>query len=52
MNDEINELEDQRREAATGGGISLGLGGDISPGVVGGVVAALAALAALGGGRP
>ena len=52
MNDEINELEDQRREAATGGGISLGIGGDISPGVVGGVVAALAALAALGGGRP
>ena len=52
MNDEINDLEDQRREAATGGGISLGIGGDISPGVVGGVVATLAALAALGGGRP
>ena len=51
MNDEINELEDERREAATGGGISLGIGGDISPGVVGGVVATLAALAALGGGR-
>ena len=52
MNDEINELEDQRREAATGGGISFGSGGDISPGVVGGVVAVLAALAALSGGRP
>ena len=50
MNEEVVELEEKQREAATGGGIDIGLGGSMSAEAIGAVLAVLAALFALGGG--
>ena len=50
MNDEVTRLEEEQREAATGGGLFGDIGGNVSGQTVVGVIVVLLALAGLGGG--